>query len=316
MPKTLRITFSGICTLAPGYPRAGEAAPTEVFVLMAAARTARASADGQGAISRHSPFLYVPRANLIPMLPTADPREPVVFRLPDFAVNDVNHGTCDVFLFDRADVRFDEAATPPVTYHVTGAVIDERPDSDEEKPDVRWLPDLRDILPDARLDPAIDPRVSNPVDTDKVAAVVRFTRGIITANFPCEPAALQEIPLPGGSVLRRTFACEFIVTMEYPDTTQRILLQINRISGNAQPDVMLKWGDSDVIHVRMGNDTLDEIVRLAKDDCTPPAIIETDHDFELHYSISTNVPAGPPPLPKLPSGGEFRFNGCLGLMTG
>lgn len=312
MAKTLRITFSGICTLAPGYPREGDPIPTEVFILMAAARTARASVDGQSGISRHTPFLYVPRANLA--FPTTDP--PTVFRSPDFTVNDVKLGTCDIFLFDRAEVRFDETATPPVRYHVTGAVIDERPDSDAEKKDMRWLPDLRDILPEASLDPAIDPRVSNPVDTNKVAAVVRLTRGVLTANFPCEPAALQEIPLPDGSVMRRTFACEFIVTMEYPDTTESVLLEIKRITGNPQPDVMLQWGDRDVIDVRMGNDTLDEVVRLAKNDCIPPVIAETDQDFELHYSIATNVPPGPPPLPKLPSGGEFRFNGCVGLMTG
>ncbi len=302
--------------LAPGYPRKDEAPPDAVFVVMPAARVPRIGADGQGAISRHSPFVYVPRPNFLRELPSTDPNvPPEILRTPDFSVNDRHLGECDVFLFDRASVVFDSSAEPPFRYHLTGAVIGERPKKDEDKSDVRWISDMREIVTGATLDADCDPRVSTPVDTERVAAVVQLSRGVLSANFPCEQTGLQRIVLPDGGEIRRTFASEFIVTMQYPDGTDPVRLQINRITGNPQDDLMITWGASDLVRIRMGNDTLDEIVRLPKDDCTPMNTLPTDHDFELHYAISTNVPPESRPLPTVATGGEIRHNGCLSSQT-
>ena len=310
-PKRLAITFSGICTLTPGYPRAGEPPPSEVFVLMSAARQPMPSATAGELIGRHYPFVYVPQANYLLKVDNVQRPTP-----RSFTVYDSQLGPCDVFLLDAHRLEIDQTdAMTPLAYEVGTDAIGETPEDIATATDIRWLPDMREIDPATELAPDTDPRKVADPDARQIAAVVKFTAGRITSRFPCRNAAKQVIRKADGSSLVRTFASEFVVTLDYPFDTDSVTIAV-RGDGSGAPhdDLLLYWGSRDQLDIRMGNDTFDELVMLQKNSCTvPEGTPQADHDFELHYKISRNFTAVE--VPKA-SGHEARHNGCLGLMIG
>jgi hypothetical protein len=314
MAKTLRITFSGICTRAPGHPRKdkGESEPERVFVLMPAARTLGLTHDKTEQVALHHAFIYVPTANL---------RDP-----PDstFSVDDEKFGHCDVYLIDH--VRVVVHPTPPepkIVHAVTVLRVQNRPGSRDIAPewDARWLADLREILPDHAV-LLVDPRASSDVSA-AVAMIVEFPAGTITANFPCKTVQPQEFRIsPDADPIGepRVFACEFIVTMEYPDDTTVVKLVLSPLSkdipidGISAAELELVWGSEPTLEIRIGNDTLDEIVALrgiarCNTRETPRA---SDNDFDLHYLL-LDVP-NTTPRPR-PFNGDHQtmHNGCVPL---
>lgn len=314
MAKTLRITFSGICTLAPGCPATPTGPqPTTVWVIMPASREAGVEIDGTTprAVSRHRPFIYVPRAHVAPS---------TAARVADFTVTDKKLLTdCDVYLMDRVHVVVTPQATNPLRYNVTNGTIGTSPTQPGSAPkaDIRWLADMRTILPlTAQLQVTCDPRqTAMPNLAQAVAGVVEIQRGTLLANFPCANAGPQMFT-PPVPPLQRLFACEFINELEYPDTTTEVTLAITSLDGNIEPDVTVTWGTKNIVDIRIGHDTLDEIVEVATYRCLGPASAGTaDNDFELHYRILANVPASGRPVP-VATGGQTRHNGCLSQMVG
>jgi hypothetical protein len=302
--KTLRITFSGICTIAPGYPRLGEQQAEEVFVTMPAARRAEKAADDESIVARHYPFIYLPQANYA--MEIADFERPTPRA---FTVYDTTLGACDVFLIDKQRIEPDTTNQPGIRFHVT----DVTPPVD--RADARWLADMREIIPAAEIDAACDPRDLH-LDTNRVAAVIRLRDGVITSHFPCQSAE-QVIEVPGGAAIQRVFASEFVVTIQYPIGAEPVRLTLIALGdGDPHDNLLLYWGARDVLDIRMGNDTFEEIVALQKNDCTPPPDSpDVDRDFELHYAISTKLPVSERPVPHVAQLGETRHNGCLASMA-
>lgn len=311
MPKILTITFSGICTLTPGYPREGEARPTQVFVVMPAARRPMPGAAAGTFIGRHYPFIYVPQANYL-LLSNPDRPTPRAF-----TVYDKTLGVSDVFLLDAHRVELDMTdADTPLQYHRGVDEIGRRPAPGQDKTDIRWVADMREIDPGASLAADADPRQTDSPDREKVAAVVPFTHGVIAARFPCENTAVQVITKADGTELARTFASEFTVTIEYPSFLEFVHLRVRPFveGGDPHDDLVLYWGGRNRLDIRMGNDTFDELVMLQKNSCAlPPGTPQEDRDFELHYRISENINTTSVPRA---SGNEARHNGCLGVMVG
>lgn len=314
MSKTLRITFSGICTLAPGFPRNGEQPPAKVHVIMPASPAADIAVDGPDtrAISRHRFFLYAPKEHVM---------KSTSARVPDFVVRDAKLSTdCEVYLMNRVHVKASRLSVNPLRYNITPGSIgmsSGQPGA-ANKADIRWYADMREILPGVdQLSATVDPRVTalNQLATS-VAGVFELDSGRILANYPCANAGPQTFNRPGGQgPLQRIFAPEFVNELVYPDSVTQVTLEITSLDGDVEPDVTLTWGSSSVIDVRAGNDAVDEIVEIAKNRCGGPVTgTTTDNDFELHYRLLSNAPAAGRPVP-VATGGQTRHNGCLGAMV-
>lgn len=314
MSKTLRITFSGICTRAPGYPRNGEKEPDTLYVLMPAARNSRKQEDKVGPISigRHHAFVYVPAANLDSPLK------------PAFTVDDEVYGLCNVYLIDHTRLTFDRPPLNEISHFLTELPLGERPGPEDIAPegDVRWLLDMRDIAPDHhKLKLTADPR-RREVDVS-VSTVVEIPGGTIRANFPCKTVQPQEFRPPTLKPMEppvRVIASEFIVEMEYPDETTSVTLNATPLrsnsaaSGLGKGEVVLTWGPRRTIDIRIGNDTLQEIQALQsiKRCNARPIVTPRDNDFALHFDLFDFPPGVPRPLPFRASH-QTQHNGCAGL---
>lgn len=315
MSKTLRITFSGICTRAPGYPRNGEQEPEKVYVLMPA--TQDESIETGETTGRHHAFIYAPVASIAADAPS-----------PARRVDDEKFGLCHVYLIDHARLTFDPAPTNPIRHYISKRDIGVRPGSKEVAPegDVRWLLDMRDLMPDDsyKLKPTADPRQSEVEES--VSTIVELAGGTIRANFPCktvQPQTFLPAPAVPQKVPERVIATEFIVEMQYPDDTSTVTLAATplrstaAVSGLPGSKLTLRWGARREIDLRLGNDTGDEIdaLQTIKRCNSRPRPVRVDNDFALHFNLLQIV--GNPPRP-LPFNGsqQTQHNGCAGAAAG
>lgn len=313
MSKTLRITFSGICTRAPGYPRNGEQEPEKVYVLMPAARDKERSVkdnDGEIRIGRHHAFIYAP-VSIIAAAPE-----------PTFPVDDEKFGLCHVYLIDHARLTFDPPPSNKITHYRSEFDIGVRPGPAgvASEGDIRWLLDMRDLMPadSCTLKPSVDPR--RPEVEESVSAVVELAGGTIRANFPCktvQPQSFRPKPLVQQEPQERVIATEFVVEMEYPDETATVTLNAVPLRSNAAvlglpgSKLTMRWGARPEIDLRIGNDTVEEIEALQtiKRCNSRPIPVDRDNDFALHFNLLNIV--GDPPRP-LPFNGtqQTQHNGC------
>jgi hypothetical protein len=263
------------------------------------------------AVSRHRAFLYVPRTHTLSLTGA---------RTPDFTVADQALGDdFDVYLMHRVHIKAPTAAAHPVQYNITSGTIGRTPSEpgSASKFDIRWLADLREIMPGTdTLSATCDPRLTALPDlANTVAGVLELDSGRILANFPCVNAGEQRFDRPSGPPIERLFACEFVNEIEYPDSTTQATIAITSLDGDVEADVTVTWGSESVLNIRLGHDTLDEIVEVAKNRCLGPADAGTaDDDFELHYRVISNPPASGRPVP-VATGGQTRHNGCLMAMV-
>lgn len=310
--KILRIVFSGISTLTPGPPRGGEDPhPHKAFILMAANRAKRKN-QFNDPIEIHTPFIYVPRSILADPIPE-----------PAAKVEDKNLGTCYVYFIDNARVLIDRTPRRGVEYY-----IDRRPGrkfENEERPgssdvvcenDIRWLADLRDLLPSSSAALRAD---ANPKENDveigsEVAALVELRGGMLKANFPCKAVQPKTFTFKKDGVvkrLKRVLASEFFIDMPFLEETMTVRLLFYPLHEGEpvtgiQGELTLKWGAAMGIEVRMGNDTRDEALLLtstrrcdarARDSNGAPILVPRDNDFDLHYDLLDVPPGVDRPLP-------------------
>jgi len=310
--KILRIVFSGISTLSPGPPRDGAAPPRKAFVLMAANRKKRKN-QFNDPIEVHTPFIYVPRSIL------ADPIPP-----PAEVVEDKNLGTCNIYFIDHARIMLDKLPLRSIEYftdpkHDIGDA--ERPGSDNVacENDIRWLADLRDVLPKRA---ALREKADAPAIGDEVAAIVELRGGTLKANFPCksvQPKTFSFKKKDGTKSkdevvkgFKRVLASEFFIDMPFLENTTTVKLSfyplrkgdvVTGIEGN---ELTLKWGAAIGIEVRIGNDTKDEAKVLtstkrcdarARDNEGKPLLVPRDNDFDLHYDLLNVASDAVRPLP-------------------
>lgn len=304
--KILRITFNGVSTLTPGPPQEGEDAPQKAYVLMAANRQRRRN-EWEADIDPHSPFVYVPALALGGDVP-----------LPAEAVVDDKLGPCNIYFFDHARVVFDPPPKPGITYFTDPTrPLKERPGSDDVAPehDIRWLMDVRQVLPDAKLKAAADP--SATALGPEVAAVVELGGGVLKANFPCKTAQPKTFrDRKGGRVegFKRVLAAEFFIEMRFDENTPAVALRLEplrgpdgeRPAGIAGDVLILRWGDRTTIDLRIGNDTRPETRALVsfkrcdvrtRDVNGQPVAVPRDDDFDMHYDL-LDIPGGIRPLPQ------------------
>lgn len=323
--KILRIVFSGISTLSPGPPRGGEDPhPHKAFVLMAANRAKRKN-QFNDPIEIHTPFIYVPRSIL------ADPIPP-----PAEVVEDKNLGTCHIYFIDGARVMLDKTPRRWIDYYVDrnpkhkfGEA--ERPGSNNVacENDIRWLADLRDLLPkrSSALRANANPSDSQVKIGSEVAAIVELRGGTLKANFPCKSVQPKTFTsTKGGAVkgFKRVLATEFFVDMPFFEDTTTVKLLFYPLREGEAPtgiegnELTLKWGAAMGIEVRMGNDTKDEAKVMtstkrcdarARTDKGAPLLVPRDNDFDLHYDL-LNVPPGA--VRPLPTNGphQTHVDGC------
>jgi hypothetical protein len=327
--KILRITFNGVSTLTPGLPGKGEANPEKAFVLMAANRSVRKN-TWKADIDPHTPFIYVPVAAIGGDVPR--PAESVV---------DDKLGPCNIYFVDHARVVFDPEPMGTLEYYVDPDPERKRgvrPGSSDviRENDIRWLMDINEIIPDARVSAAADPR--SPTVVDEVAVVVELRAGLLKANFPCKTAQPKTFrdrdsdPVPD---FRRVLAAEFFIEMRFPEDTQSVALRLQRLraraadasrdqppAGIAGDTLILQWGDRTAIDLRMGNDTRRETRALVsfkrcdirtRDVNGHPVAVPRDEDFELHYQVLEFEGAARP----LPQNGphQTQFDHCSPLAT-
>lgn len=309
MSKTLRITFSGICTIAPGIPRDGEETPETVYVMMPQARQPL-QRPGSVWVVRHHAFLYVPDVLLGPVPD------------PAFLVRDTTLGLCNVYLVDHARIRVTPAPENDILFFTTNLPLGTRPGGPGSAPmeDCRWLPDARDVLAPGNdvLQSGLDPRRSSiPKD---VSMIVELDGGTIRANVPCENVQPRNFVPPGNFPGPRVLASEFTVEMTFPDALETVKLSVAQldplveVEGIPLGDVVLRLNASAPVDLRIGNDTLDEIAALrsgARCD-VPDEPFSLDNDFDLHYNLL--VPGLQRSLPQN-GGGHSEHNGCVGYMV-
>jgi hypothetical protein len=327
--KILRITFNGISTLFPGLPPGGDGTVKKAFVLMAANRKPRRN-QWKAIIEEHSPFVYVPVSVLSGWIPPAAD-----------SVEDEHMGACNIYFINDARVVIEP---PPPKQQVEYFTDNrprreferkERPGSDDvvSEHDVRWLMDVREVAPHARLK-----KSANPAAKDvgaEVAAVVELDGGIIKANFPCksvQPKTFKDAKKGQVKGFKRVLASEFFIEMRYPASTQSVALLLkplradshkNPPSGIGGDELILRWGDKAAIDIRMGNDPKAEARSLrsfrrcdarTRDANGAPVAIPRDDDFELHYDLLDMSNSGRP----LPENGphQTQFDGCSPASTG
>src|SRR5438270_2852210 len=221
--KTLKITFSGICTLWPGPPRDGDKTGEKAFVIMPANmkddQGGRQTNDWDAPIPDHFPFVHVASAALVDAPP------------PDGVVVKCAGGEHFVYFFQNARVAIDPSpSSRGIKYYFDpkGRPLAERPGSDDvaAQDDIRWLADIRDIIPN----PPPLKASSDPTGTkigNEVAAIVNLDAGTLKANFPADsvnPKVFKDVKgnvVPG---LQRVLADEFIIEIPYPAETQSVTL--------------------------------------------------------------------------------------------
>lgn len=299
--KTLKITFSGICTLWPGPPRNGEK-PDKAFVIMPAnpapdPKRLRRYSEWGTPLPEHFPFVHVAASALVNPLPNPP--------LPDdvFTCGGVEHF---VYLFPDARVRIDPRPepVPPIVYFTDpdGRPMGERPGSDDVAPqdDIRWLADIRDVIPDLplKLKPTADPTGGNI--GKEVSAIVDLDGGTLKANFPGDsvnPKTFVDMKGNAAPGLRRVLADEFTIEIQYPEDTKHVTLMFEELrngGGGSKPKekLVLQWPRNETtLELRMGNDPIDEVSKLDKEDrfdpvkMIGPALKPRDDDFDLHYNL-------------------------------
>lgn len=307
--KILRITFNGVSTLTPGFPGDGKTA----HVLMAANRKTTKNAWSAD-VEPHAAFIYAP----VRILGGDVPR-------PAESVIDDKLGPCNIYFIDHARVVFDPPPIGPIEYCVDPDANRKRgvrPGSSDviRESDIRWLMDIGEILPDATVSAASDPR-SATVGED-VAVVVDLPAGLLKANFPCktaQPKTFRDPNAPSVPGFKRVLAAEFFIEMRFREETESVALRLQRLhprptdgspdhppAGIAGDTLILRWGDRTTIDVRMGNDTRRETRALVsskrcdirtRDVNGQPVAIPRDEDFDLHYRMLT-VAGNSRPLPQ------------------
>lgn len=317
MPKTLKVTFSGVCTFAPRIPD-GDPRIDKLFVLMPAARSARLGRQldpdtkTPTIVGRHHAYVYVPD-NVLGTVP-----EPAIL------VRDEKLGLCNVYLIDRARISFGTTPENELAYFRDPAnrPVKGRPNSANPgiapPNDSRWLPDVNEVFPKpVRLRGDVDPRKA--ITNDKVSMVVEVTGGLIEASHPCNTNQPRTFVPPLVSIPPRIMTSELTVTMKFRDDATSILLKIARLDPNERfsglpgSGLELFWR-TDTIHLRIGNDTLDEIVAIRNSSrCAPPPHLpKQDADFDLHYDLLAVEPSSDLPLPTR-TGDQGDIGGCVGL---
>jgi len=317
MPKTLKIIFTGVCTFAPGIPEDPNEAISDFFVLTPAARSPRPARqkDEHGnvrIVARHHAYLYVPDQflNTVPE--------------PAMLLRDEKLGLCNVYLMDHAKLSFDLAPDNPVRYVVDNHLpVKDRPSDDNpnvaRRNDSRWVPDSTEIFPNgARLRSDVDPR--NDITNGRVTMVVHLKGGLIEANHPCNLVQPRTFKPELVQIEPRVLAPELVVTMAFPDQTESIKLNVKRldpderVSGLSVGELELHWRGDEIMQIRVGNDTLEEIVSLRnKERCATNADLPTaEAEFDLHYDLLEVQPGPNFPLPTR-GGDEGDVGGCVGL---
>jgi hypothetical protein len=319
----------------PGPPRKSEKPPDKAFVMMAA-NVPEVSAkrgkqikeppsdepvsqinDWGTAIPEHFPFVHVARSLLVD---PPDPSETVIVS---------EGGEHFIYFFKDARVLIDPPTKPGpgITYYTDPEKrpLAERPGSNNVAPpsDIRWLADIGDIL----SKPAPLKKTANPAKPyvgEEVAVVVNLDRGVLKANFPCASVAPKTFKnaKTGETLagLRRVLADEFIIDIPYSEDTYRITLEFQQLRKGTpvqfpqlkdgtpveEPNkLVIDWPKrQELLVVRMGNDTKDEVRRLGKPErCDPvrltgPVPKPRDDDFDLHYNF-LEIPEGAGrPLPQ------------------
>jgi hypothetical protein len=287
--KTLKIIFSGICTLTPGPERNGDQKPTDAAFVMMAANVRKSPA-----IPDHFPFVHVAASLLAD--PDLRPSETIVAG---------EGGEHFIFYFRHARVVIDPQPKPGIDYFIDpeGRPLAERPGSMDVAPpeDIRWLADLRDLL-----------SAPSPVKTISadVAAVVNLDGGLLKANFPCDSVHPRSFVDAAGKIVdgvRRTLASEFIIEIPYPKETDRITLGFqplrDGIPMEGPNELVLLWPKKATeLVVRMGHDTKDEVCRLNTPERfdpvreTGPVRKPRDDEFGLHYNLLTRPQGRPVPV--------------------
>ena len=185
--------------------------------------------------------------------------------------------------------------------------------------DCRWIPDAREVVPGHdTLRPSVDPR--NARIGKEVSLIVELNSGIIKAHMPCQNAQPRVFNQPSGFAGPRVMASEFYCDVEYPDEATTVKLAFSQLNpleelqGLTVRELVLQFGRSQMIEVRVGNDTMDEIVEMRSPARCDIADLPNapDNDFDLHYNLLTAGPIRPLPLngPR-----TSEHNGCVGYMA-
>jgi hypothetical protein len=317
MAKMLKVIFSGVCTFTPGIPENPTDTLSDFFALMPAARSPRLARQKDGndkarIVARHQAYLYVPDQNL------DDVPEPAML------LRDKTLGLCNVYLVDYARISFDRTPLNPLRYFADpNRPVKGRPDDDDAtlapRNDSRWVPDSTELFPNgATLSADVDPR--HDITNGKVTMVVHLKGGLIEANHPCSTAQPRTFQPAQVQIEARSLAPELTVTMEFPDDTPSIKLLVEtldpgeEVSGLPVSEMELFWRNTDMMQLRIGNDTLDEIVAMRGESrCAPVFDLPTaEAEFDLHYDLLDIQPAPVPPLPTR-GGGHGDVGGCVGL---
>lgn len=317
MARILKVIFPGVCTFTPGIPANPADTLSDFFVLMPAARSPRLARqkdekDRPRIVARHQAYLYVPDQNL------DDVPEPAML------LRDQKLGLCNVYLMDHARLSFDRTPLNPLRYFVDAdRPVKGRPDDDDAmlapRNDSRWVPDSTELFPDgATLRADVDPR--HDITNGKVTMVVHLKGGLIEANHPCSTAQPRTFQPAQVQIEARSLAPELTVTMEFPDDTQSIKLLVKtldpgeEVSGLTVSELKLSWRSNNVMQLRIGNDTLDEIVAMRGESrCAPVVDLPmAEAEFDLHYDLLDIQPAMVPPLPTR-GGGQGDVGGCVGV---
>jgi hypothetical protein len=313
--------------LWPGPPPMIGQKRDKAFVLMAA-DAGEGDQNQQNDLGKtlpdHFAFVHVAASLLVLDSLLGKPLDP----RPNEAVVLCDGGEHFIYYFEDARVVIRPKPELGITYDVDrkGRPLADRPGSDDVAPasDIRWLADTTGIFSKPaplKVDPAAD-----SVDSE-VFAIVDLDGGFLRANFPADTVNAKTFADVKGKVVSsfpRALADEFVIDMTYPEGTDLITLEFQKLRADTPvtgpPKLVLKWPAGEtILALRMGYDPTDEIRLLDTDDrfdpvrLTGPALKPRDDDFDLHYNL-LHLPDGTRPLPQNDIH-QCRFDDCKPLVA-
>lgn len=314
MSKFLRLAFTGIACLGPAY-RGQEKVSGPLVAVMPTAHHARFGSDGETQVDAHFVYAAFNAAHLVTPRNKAEKKK---YRRADHEVVDERRKKWALCFLDREMLVVDP---PPVTederkqeteirYNVSG---NRTGLPGKGSTHVEWIARWSQFAAGGNA------RFKTHALEGKASLVrVVIPGGEVAAGFACPYT--PQVRFLYGKELTGYFAHEIVVTLRYKDETETVTLRSTPF--DTEPpyrprDLVLTWGTADVIDLKIGNSSIDEMDNVLRKYCGRQHEGRKDYEFEILYDVVACAPdrnnGGRLPLPEVLTN-ETRPVPCLATM--
>ena len=304
----LQLMFTGICAFTPGAPATSATTATgPLTFVMPSSTTRRSKVDPSVTIPQHVPFLIA----RIDDIDTSDPSS----RPPDLVIdgNPDGHPRA-VWVFSRERLTFSDDTAGTIDFDRSGVVDDVRPQPDDRE-NVHWISDMREIWPDVATIRATCLPETLPVDPNVTLQVV-LGSGSVMSWFNEEKFTVVHFEPVKDQQVRQTITRLARVERPLPSAATLTIESTSLDSGDSLGEIRLHVPSGSDLELMIGNTSLRDIEPLARGE-SPQKPAGPDLHFELYYEVLSNVPADPSQLviPVDEGVAEGSHSNCPVLMT-